>query len=282
VIFLCVRRCSLAVKGLARLIQQLKADDWLGRLIDGFHEHAEAEKFLEPNLEIHPSSAGSDCVRDIQLGMLGHRGPIPARNRRRMDNGTYAHMRWNAYLNDMGLLVAANVRKVETVPFLWSGELDVLVENPATGSHHIGEIKTMNGQRWRRVPPQVPDRFEMTRILLRYERKYVFQLAQYFEKFRYSHALDRECFYLFENTDTQEFKVRYVAFDDDVIAMAFANQLEAQAMLLQGILVDAPFKQKSPPCRACEHEKLCYALQDGDEEAQGWLKGILLRVASGT
>ncbi len=264
----------MAKQGLGRLIQQLKSDDWLGRLIDGHHERAEPERWSDPDVTIHPSGAGSQCAREIELGMLGHRSATPARNRRRMDNGTWAHNRWNEYLKDVGVLKVHSLRKRYVDP-IWSGELDVIVENPITGAEHIGELKTMNAARWKRVPKQVTDRYEMAKIMLKTERRYVYQLAQYYARIGRERGVDRECFFLFENTDTQEFKVIYVAFTDELIAEAFANSKAAQEAALRGELIEAPFSKRSPICRGCYHEKLCYNIQDGDEGALMWLQGAL-------
>lgn len=251
-------------RGLARLIQQLKTDDWVSRVVDMEQEKGAPERWVAPDLTIHPSWGGGECPREIQLTMLGHRDKIEPKSRRRMDNGTDAHTRWQRYFKEVGLLVDCEIRLNLTDP-LWSGSADVILQNPVTGRKYVGELKTMHSRRWAKVPAQVYDRYEMMRQLALVERKYVNQLTQYIVKLRQEgYGVEEEGFFLFENTDTQEYKVRYCAPDRDMQESAFANAVLAQEASLEGRLIDPPFKRKSLTCRACYRERLCYDIQDGE------------------
>lgn len=197
--------------------------------------------------------------------MLGYRTGVKALNRRRMDNGTAAHDRWNSYLDAAGLLYAANVREVMTEPFPWSGECDVICVDPVTGTRHVGELKTMNSHKWRTIPDQLEDRRAMARLLLDYVPGYVYQLTQYIVKLGPLYDTAREGFFLFEDTDDQQFLVRYLEPDDELREEAFKQPLIAQRAAQAGVLLDPPFRRQSPTCRKCYKNKVCYALQDGDE-----------------
>lgn len=255
----------MAKKGLAALLGHIKSDDWIHRIIDNHHGRVEPERWVPTDPTIHPSWGGGECTREIELQMLGHRTAVESQSRRRMDNGTWAHERWNKYFEEVGLLLMANVRENMVDP-LWSGECDVILQHPGTGRRYIGELKTMNFRRFAKVPPQVPDRYEMMRRIEAVEPKYARQLTQYIVRLKEKYGTEDEGFFLFENTDTQEFKVRYVAPDADIKKRAFGNALEAQKAILAGELIEPPFKRKSLTCRACYRERLCYDLQDGNED----------------
>jgi len=200
--------------------------------------------------------------------MLGYRSAIAPKSQRRMDNGTWAHSRWEGYLKEMGILHSCEVNVRGTDPF-FNGTCDLIIQNPATGKLHIGEIKTMNANRYRRVPDQHADRQIMMRHLMATERPYVYQLTMYvvmiprLPEFKGLDISD-ECFFLFENTDTQEFKIRYCLPDQRLKDEAFLNSVEAQKALLNGVLLDPPYRRGSPTCEHCYKKDVCYALQDGD------------------
>lgn len=247
-------------------LKQVYNDDWLSQELDKQAESS--EEWRHPLLRMRPSSAGTDCVRAAQLSMLGHRGSNTAKSMRRMLNGTLSHDRWTEELEDAGLLVVANER-LDVPSENWSGELDAIVKHPIAHRNHIAEIKTMNARRYRNVPPQKKDYTEMAQVLLGSERGYVYQLTQYIVMFQAhykTHRVEDVGIFIFENTDTQEYKVRYLLPTPEMRVNAFRVQREALEKLQQTELVDAPYVKMSQTCRWCSHESLCYALQDGDEE----------------
>lgn len=246
---------------LARRLKQLDTGDWLGTAIDRAPS-GEPERWTAPNPEIHPSGAGSPCIRDIQLSMLGHHTEIKPKNRRRMDNGTAAHARWTAELDKAGVLVKGGERL--KIPGYWSGEYDVMVRNPVTGKTHLGEIKTMNDGRFRRVPAQERDYLAMASVMYKAESSYVFQLTQYLVEFRRLYPeLSDDVFFLFENTNDQDYCIRWFRPNEKLMTMAFTNSLAAREATLAGQLIDPPFKRGSITCRKCYREQACYNLQDG-------------------
>ena len=251
-------------QGTARFLKQLKSEDWLGQRIDGVYADSRQERWGEPNTEIHPSGAGGPCPREIELSLLGHRAPIQAKNRRRMDNGTKSHERWTIDLAAAGVLESASTRL--KFPGEWSGENDLLLKNPTTGSRHIGEIKTMNFRRYATVPPQLPDPVQMAIMMETSERGYLYQLIQYLIRYRQiDPTISETGVFLFENTDNQEYKLRWVKPTSEMKERALKNSNIARDAVIRGELLDPPFKRKSITCRKCYRESLCYTIQDGDE-----------------
>lgn len=251
---------------LARLVKQLNTENWLERVIDECSSFHSPERWSSVNLEIHPSSAGSSCPRNIQLGFLGHRTEMKSKNFRRASNGTYAHERWFRDLEEAKVLVTHSKR--HKVDGYWSGELDVIVENPVTGTRHIGEIKTMNSYKFAKIPPQDPDYTAMASKMMLFEPGYTKQLIHYIVMSEhFDSRLTDEAFFLIENTDTQDFVVRWIKPTQHMREDAFKHVNLAREASLKGELLDPPFKRKSPTCRKCYRELLCYKLQDGDEEA---------------
>lgn len=259
----------------------MSTGDWLGAAIDSSKVGVEPERWITPNIEVHPSSAGSACPRDIQLGMLGHKTEIKGLNRRRMDNGTDAHSRWSRELSEKGLLVSAGVRL--KVPGEWSGEYDLLCKNPKSGETHLGEIKTINSNGYSSLPSQDPDPVRMAYAMCKAKMAYTYQLCQYYVMFkdRIEGGLSRDCFFLFENTDTQAFKIIWVRFDDKMMEAAFKNSDAARKATLEGRLIEPPFKRRSMPCSRCYRELVCYRLQDGERAVVDRVDSALTAVAAG-
>lgn len=252
---------------LTTLISRLQTDSWLANSIDDYYEISSKEMWeSEPNLAIHPSSSSGSCVRSMQLGMLGHRVAKTV-TRRRLENGTDAHERWNTLFEDLGLLSEANVRLELTSPVVWSGEVDVILKHPISGKLIIGELKTMNSQRWEQLPSQAVRYTDMMEDLFALEERYAIQLTQYLHVFNGIKGTDRLGFFLFENTDTQEYKILWVEPTDEHVDRAFGIPLDAQNNLYEGILVDAPFAKDSNVCRLCKRQEICFALQDGTDIA---------------
>lgn len=272
--------------GFKRLSLALGTDDWITPAIDRMHGSLEPERWVDPHIAIHPSSAGAACPRAIELSMLGHRTAVKPQNRRRMDNGTATHSRWNDYLADVGFLYLANVREIQEEPFPWSGECDVIVEHPEFHTRHVGELKSMNERRFRAVPAQMSDKRAMAYALLNAPspanlRGYVYQVTQYVVKLEELYGTSRECFFLFENTNTQEFAVRFFEPDDKIRSEAFDVQLVAQRAALDGKLLPVPkgFLEKGPTCKKCYRHDVCWTLEHGDQELWNKIQQALAQTA---
>lgn len=250
----------------ARYLRQLGNEDWISPVIDRSAASKEPERWVRPILDIHPS-ASATCARSVELWMLGYRTAVKSQSRHRMDNGNKTHDRWNDYFEEAGLLHASNVRLVQREPFPWSGECDVILKNPATGTLHVGELKSMNSHRFRNIPDQLENRTEMAYRLAQVEKHYVEQLTQYLVKIPSVYNVSTVGFFLFENTDNQDYKVLFVEPDERMRSEAFRVPREAQDAAMAGFLLPAPYKKRSPVCSKCWRAAMCYTLQDGDEEA---------------
>lgn len=266
---------------LGRLLRQVADDDWIGPVLDRAGAIVRPEGWFKPSLYIHPSGAGGTCVREIELGMLGHRPPVDKKSARRMLNGTLAHDRWTEEFRRAGLLVEANVRlRLESPP--WSGECDLIARRPGTVRDHLVEIKTMNAQRFRRVPAQDANPVTMMRRLFLTERKYVLQLTQYISRFAPVRGTQAGGAFLFEDTDSQDYKLRYVQPDQGLLDEAFRLPVLAQAWAARGELVEPPFARTSPTCRSCYRRRVCLALQDGDATDTRFAREALETLRSAT
>lgn len=263
---------------LRSLVGHIRTGNWLERAIVNYDSSFdESEKWVAPNINIHPSGSASKCVRFIQLGMLGHRF-AQTLSRRRMDNGTKIHEVWNVIFGNMDLLYSCDVPLQLTGQSLhigettyesvfWRGIVDVVLRHPKTGKLHIGELKSMNSTRWEKIPDQLVSYEETTKALELVEDKYVGQLCQYYTMFsRFSDIADSlsdECFFLFENTDTQEIKIRWLKFTEDKQKNVLDLPVLAQYNLLNGDLLDAPFERDSSICASCSRKTVCFEIADG-------------------
>jgi len=226
------------------------------------------ERWTEPRVEVHPSAAGTRCVRSLQLGMLGHRTPELGTSTRRMLNGTWTHRRWNDFFRDTGLLFAVEHREEKEIErdgkrFKWSGEMDLVLRSP-TNTLVVVEIKSMGSSRFKRIPQQGSP-LETGKKFFESERRYAVQLCHYWSvaKELWS-GVDKRAVFLLENTDTQEVATRWVEFTDEQVSEAFRVAAEGYDGLQQGILADPPYKRTSTNCKGCARRSVCFALQDGD------------------
>jgi len=269
------------MSGLAKLFRQIKHDDWLGAAIE--MQTGEPERWEEPRLTIHPSGAGSACLRNVQIAMLGHRTGFTPHSLRRMRNGTKAGERWDVELRGLGLVVESELR-LGNDDQDWSGRMDFLVRHPMTGRLYVVELKTMNQFRFKRFPAQLEDRVAMTGLLERYERGYTYQLLQYVDEGMKQLGAEPEGIFLIENTDTQDYVVRYIMSTPEFVRRSYDIQRQGQAAARAGVLVPPPFKRMSKTCRSCYREAVCYRLQDGEATATVAVERALAiaRVESGT
>lgn len=288
-------------------------------ITDHRRARSRAEGWGEPATYVSPSMVHSPCALNAQLAMLGHHDAFSDRGIVRMDNGKDVHRRLTAELDEVGALRAYELRLTtfadgwrtfdpdvfndehelserglelidEHGAITWSGEADVMVHRPGEPRRlYVGEIKSANRFAFGKLPPQVDDPVVMARRMLAvpgYVGGYVRQLLTYWVKLREvwtdfyaDEELAETSFLLFENTDTQEFALRWVRPDPALLVEVARPALEAQAATAEGRLLDAPYVKRSTICSECWRERVCYALQDGDEDE--WLRArAALRTAA--
>lgn len=249
-------------------VSQLRTGDWLGDLIDRHHDFGDLpDRWIDPDPFIHPSASGGACARSYALGFLGHRPAGTFNSPRRRDNGTDAHVRWTRYFNEIGVLWAGGLRLTTSNPLYWSGESDLIVRNPKTGALHVGEIKTMHSQRYARVPDQSGDWVDMAKRLQLIESHYVSQLVQYVWMLNLKLGTSMEAFFLFENTDNQDYKLRWLRVDEELVDRVVEPMAQGQRAALRGKLMKAPFGKRSQQCTNCRARRLCFDLQAGKVDA---------------
>jgi len=255
--------------GIGRLLRQLGSDDWLGRMIDDHFKGASPELWGQPDYTIHPSSAGPPCARAIELWMLGHRGEVKSRNRRRMDNGTAAHTRWQRYFADMRILVAKEWPLRGLDPTV-SGKIDLILQNPATGSLSVGEIKTTNSRKFAALPASTADRTLNAKLMYAWAREWFLQFVWYSTDGDYNGRKFAEKFFLIENTDDQDYRIIYVEPTPEHIAEAHRCAVAAQDAIMGGEVLARPFLKGDTACKYCDHSGACDSLCDG--ESTTWEK----------
>lgn len=256
--------------GVGRFLTQVKNNDWITRVIDQhFRNGSTKERWIDPDPAIRPSGAGSVCPRDIQLGMLGHRPGIKGDSRRRMDNGTLLHERWERYLKETGVMVASEVPIKLSDPVV-SGRLDAILQHPEEGHFTVVEIKSVNSRGFKTLPSSTPDRKVNFNLLTRWNQPYGLsyckQLLWYLTYGRWNGKEFSEAAFLFENKDTQEFRIIYVEPTEEVLAEYQKIPVSAQQAYLSGELIERPFVRTSKTCQNCDRLKVCNGLEDGDEE----------------
>lgn len=293
-------------------VRALRADDWLTPLL---HETAvtEASGWGHARTYVSPSTGAGECAREVQLAHLGYRTAFTEKQRDRMDNGIDTEARHLEKLRRAGVLVAGKLRIVQFVDghtsfdpemrgevleaevaargkVTWSGEIDAVVGRTASATTvHVGDVKTANTHRYTSLPKQDTDHVRMGRVLLRTEGRYVRQLARYVTKLREVVHLWRpgtivadDAFLLWENTDTQDYRVQWFTVDDWLRNEAERRPAEALAASLRGELLPRPFEYGSRQCRSCYRRIPCEALDGEDEGTWKNLREALTAVASAT
>lgn len=295
--------------GIADYLRQVDAGDWLTPALEAEAEkRVQPEGWYEPETFVSPSSSHSVCSFEAQLSMLGYRTGFNARSTERVLNGAAAHERITQHVRDAGLLHAAESRLtvfaddwatdeplrgpdhrwlpqvaelvVQHGPIRWSGEVDLIVRRPGVGTLHIGDIKTVQRFGFAKIPAQETDLVAMGRRMMtlsHYIGGYVRQLFQYEAWFRecageLGYAVSPEVFLLFENTDTQEWTIRWMKSDPALLAESFRPGQEAVAATREGRLIEPPFPARSETCNDCFSQRECTILRK--KEGPEWSKAL--------
>lgn len=255
--------------GIRNLIKSYQSDDWLTPLYEkALQEDAEPEHWEDPVFFIRPSVAGGACEREMQLYGLGYRSAFAAGIVERMANGTDGHTRITKRFFKAGLLPAGTegpTRITDENGRTW--EADLVTVRPLDGRYYLGEIKTMNSNRYKRFPAQVADRVEMAKLILKAEPKYLRQVVNYYTFLKKQGLpVEEDIFFFLEDTDSQKWKILWFRVDDFIIQDTFKRPKIAEAALREGRLLDPPHPRRGYVCRKCPSESICYQLQDGNTE----------------
>lgn len=214
-----------------------------------------------------------------------------------MDNGTDGHTRITNKFEKAGVLVSGGLKLTwfddDTVSFekdlygpkllervaehgkvLWTGEADLVVGKTNKAEMvYVGEIKTANSRKYAGLPKQDPDKARMSRLMWRADKKYTRQLCQYIVLLkRFIHlwrpgtVVSDEAFFVFENTDTQDYRIIWFEADQELLEDAFKNSELSLRASAEGVLIERPYERTSRTCISCYSKRVCDALEDGDEK----------------
>ncbi len=126
------------------------AEDWLGPAIDAYYEEKCKPFWGKVKHLISPSGCWNVCPRAIQLRQLGYNPRFSPQTRRRMDNGTHMHYRWEDVFSDMGLVVMEE-KYMAGADF--GGTPDNLLHKPGNDDDRLlAELKSINSNGWRKLP----------------------------------------------------------------------------------------------------------------------------------
>ena len=258
--------------GISAFLRQVVQEDWLSVAIDRHFNRKRPERWVVPDPTIHPSSLGSVCTLESELGLLGHKTRIEGKTSRIFENGTSVGKRWVETFREMRILVSFETPVVRDDPLV-NGSVDVIVQNSLTGEKSVGEIKSINSRGFRTLPSVTADRRGNMLALSAcspWIRKYCLQLTMYLT------LSGLAGWFLFENKDTQEYKVFWVQPTPEMRAECFDAghpAVDAQRAFYAGALVPPPFKQTSQQCKGCDRQRVCFSLQAGDEETGQSIQG---------
>ncbi len=280
--------------GLNRLLKQQEQADWLGPALDAAAEGVMPEHWTRRMPYVRPSSAGGLCYREAQLHQLGHRPAVDAELAALWESGKDLEDRVARRYILAGVLEAPSVRLIvdadgsftvepdadmndaPVIPdsTIWSGEIDLLVRHPDTGELVPVEVKKMHMMRQRKFPKGGPDPVATMAELFRVELKYATQFTQYLVRF-HEHLGTSLTGAIHVEDEWGVYRIVWVRPSERQQREAFSVAVTAACATAEGSLLDPPFKRRSPTCRKCSRERLCYLLQDGDRDSHEHVKRAL-------
>lgn len=202
-----------------------------------------------------PSYAGTVCERAVTFESAGHETPWEPRMLRVFGMGSAVEAMAVEDLREAGLLLESNV-EVSGDGF-W-GFADVVVRDPRTGERLLGEIKSINDNRYRRLPRPADDPRANARNLAALQRDYLAQWNVYARA-----AGIRRGFLLFENKNNSERRLYRLELDPALLAEVDAVHGRAADHVRRRELAPVPADRRPAGndrvCRGCRHLSLCVA-----------------------
>jgi len=207
-------------------------------------KRAKAKEESKEPPRFHPSSIGK-CSRAIAMGMLGYECiPPDAHALRIFANGDSMHTRYQQWLAEIGILVAAEF-SIKNDKLRISARPDALVSvdhMEADTPIAIAELKSMNAKGFARlVQTNTP------------KEEHVMQLQLYMHLTGIHLGV-----IIVENKDTQDLWEYWTDYDP-----AMANKLVEKIMMVnvcvdEGMLPDREYEQTSFQCRYCDYREICW------------------------
>lgn len=226
--------------------------------------------------KFYPSSVGH-CKRKVAYQMLGYPAkPKEGRSLLVLDNGTYFHERMEKYFEEMGILIAPEL-KLKNDELRISGRSDAIIWNymkhpgqvypddqviklyrptyDEDGNEKeelvyeglasdvlIVEFKSIGSKQYNRYLPKD-----------RPKREHEMQLQLYF----YLTGIRAGMVY-YENKDTQEHKYYYVKYNQQLVDEIVRDIKLIISYVDKGMLPDRDYEPDSFQCTYCDFRHLCY------------------------
>ena len=256
-------------------------------LIDMLHKHLieEDQKNQQKRVDegrvgkFYPSSVGS-CRRKIAYQMMGYPGkPKEGRNVLILDNGTYFHERMEKYYEDMGILVAPEL-KLKDEELRISGRSDAIIynfmkekEGPVEGDEIIELYKPVYDEEGTETGTELVYKGWASDVLIvefksakdksyedytpktKPQKKHELQLQLYF----YLTGIRAGMVY-YENKNTQDHKYYYVTYNQKMVDEIIADIKFVIEHIDNGTLPEREFQPTSFDCRYCDFRDICHPI----------------------
>lgn len=228
--------------------------------------------------KFYPSSVGS-CKRKIAYQMMGYPGkPKQGRSVLILDNGTYFHERMEKYYEDMGILIAPEL-KLKDSELRISGRSDAIIynfmketEGPIEGDEIIKLYKPKYDEEGNELEEQelVYEGWASDVLIVEFksakdksyedytpktkpQKKHEMQLQLYF----YLTGIRAGLVY-YENKNTQDHKYYYVQYNPDIVNEIISDIRFVISHIDAGTLPEREFQPTSFDCRYCDFRDICH------------------------
>ncbi len=265
-------------------------EDWLGDRIDTYYDKEVRAHWRKPKTLISPSMAWSECPREIQIRLLGYQPRFSPQTRRRMDNGTLVHHRWEGVFEDMGIVIMEEKfmagADIGGTP---DNVIARLAEKPiAPENMFLLEIKSINTNGWRKLPWVTAKdgkyrgaAFAPTNMaaLTKAQPRHITQWLAYDRLLAENGHDIGQGFIFYECKDNQNYGYFFVVRDDPLFEKLSENSYTALEWNRKGDLLGLPFPRTSNQCKWCDCQNVCFRLASGDERLDEKLASRLKSVA---
>jgi len=276
--------------GLARFMGRKSAgDDWLRPAITRYYSRIIAPGWKkEPSRKISPSSSYDPCPRALQFKMLGYDTGSTEEGRRKMDNGTKMHERWEGVFLEMGISASAeqflaNETTQGTYDLVLARIDEGMVVDPNKDLDpdllYLVDLKSIKQELYRKLP--VPSNFGPSNLgaLAKLHPGYISQWLEY-DKLLLDNGCDVGRGYLFfENKNTQAYQYYFLTRDEPLRLALLANAHTALKWNRAGKFMGMPFQKTSKTCQDCYVRNICFREHEGDQGVRAEVKSRLTQVA---
>lgn len=231
--------------------------------------------------KFYPSSVGS-CKRKVAYQMMGYPGkPKQGRSVLILDNGTYFHERMEKYYEEMGILVAPEL-KLKDAELRISGRSDAIIynfmketEGPIEGDEWIKLYKPAYNEEGNETGEELVYEGWASDVLIvefksakdksyedytpktKPQKKHEMQLQLYF----YLTGIRAGMVY-YENKNTQDHKYYYVEYNQAMVDEIINDIKFVIEHIDKGTLPEREFQPTSFECRYCDFRDICHPIMN--------------------